>query len=256
MLLGPFGSDSGRYLRGMGDLHPAECPHEIRREVMRMWWRNLTFVHWPFEPAEVQAVLPDGLRVDTFDGAAWVGLIPFEMEVQLPGGIRIPREGVFPETNVRLYAIGPDGTPGVWFCSLEAGRLSAVTVARVSYGLPYFWADMDVAAAGPIWTYRSTRRWPGPRGVRSQLAARVGDPIEQTAFDRYLTARWGLFSTLGSRLLYAPISHDPWTLHRAELLHLDDDLVGAAGFAIPDVEPIVHWTPGVEVRVGLPIRAR
>ncbi|MEL7210825.1 MAG: DUF2071 domain-containing protein, partial [Actinomycetota bacterium] len=38
-----------------------------------MWWRNLVFIHWPFEPSEVQAVLPKGLAVDTFDGEAWVG---------------------------------------------------------------------------------------------------------------------------------------------------------------------------------------
>ena len=66
--------------------------------------------------------------------------------------------------------------------------------------------------------------------------------------------RWGLYSTLGQRVLYAPIWHVPWPLRRAELLHLDDELVGAAGFRIPGDEPIVHWTPGVEVRVGRPRR--
>jgi len=220
-----------------------------------MWWRNLTFIHWPFEPSEVQALLPDGLSVDTFNGTAWVGLVPFEMTVGLPGGRPIPREGVFPETNVRTYVIGPDGEPGVWFFSLEAGRLSPTVTARVGYGLPYFWAAMDVAAAGPYWTYRSRRRWPRPRGTASEAAVQVGEPIDQadqTPFDRFLTARWGLYSLWYGRLLYAAVSHDPWPLRRATLLHLDDELMGAAGLTIPPDAPVVHWTTGTEVRNGWP----
>ena len=243
------------------DAHPLHCPHDVRREVMRMHWRNLTFVHWPFEPAEVQATLPDGLTVDTFDGAAWVGLVPFEMTVELPGGIPIPREGRFPETNVRTYVIGPDGTPGVWFASLEAGRFAASAVARVTYGLPYFRADMSITNAGPVWAYRSTRRWPDGSSLRAngphhESAVQVGAAIdEQSDRDRFLSARWGLYSTFRNRLLYAPIWHEPWPLRHGQLLHLDDELMGAGGYRVPDTEPLVHWTSGVEVRIGLPRRA-
>ncbi len=220
-----------------------------------MWWRNLCFIHWPAEPAEVQAMLPAGLTVDTWDGAAWLALVPFEMEVMLPGGIPIPREGRFPETNIRTYVRGPDGTPGVWFDSLEAGRLSATVAARVSYGLPYFWADMSVTGAGDVWTYRSRRRWPGPKPAASEVAVRVGSPIadaEQSPFERYLTARWGLFSTFHGRLVYAPVHHGTWPLQHASLLHLDDTLSVAAGHRPPPDDAVVHWTRGTEVRIGRP----
>ncbi len=220
-----------------------------------MWWRNLVFIHWPFEPAEVQALLPPGLTVDTYDGAAWVGLVPFEMEVGLPGGWMLPGPGRFPETNVRTYVQGPDGNTGVWFSSLEAGGLTATATARLTYGLPYFWADMSVATAGPYRTYRSRRRWPAPRGAVNETAVEVGEAIalsDQNQLERFLTARWGLYSTFRGRLLHAPVSHDPWALRQAALLHLDDELVDAAGLRIPDVDPLVHWTPGTEVRIGAP----
>lgn len=241
--------------------HSPVCPHQIRLEVMRMWWRNLAFIHWPYEPADVQAHLPDGLTADAYEGKVWVGLVPFEMQVMLPGGIPIPREGRFPETNIRTYVRGPDGTPGVWFHSLEAGRLSATAVARATYGLPYFWADMSTTAAGPIWNYRSTRRWPGPRGTLSETAVRAGERIlddEQSDFEHYLTARWGLFSTFRNRVVYAPVSHGVWPLHRAELLHLDDELIRAAGLPHPTADPVVHWTSGTEVKIGRPqlVRSR
>ena len=237
--------------------HPPVCPDPVRFEVMRMWWRNLTFLHWPFEPDHVQATLPDGLTVDTYDGQAWVALVPFEMEVQLPGGIPIPREGRFPETNVRTYVRGPDGTPGVWFDSLEAGRLSATTMARVAYGLPYFWASMTSAEHDGVWDYESTRKWPKPSGVRSRTRVRPGERIpdeKQTDFEHFLTARWGLFSTFLGQLLHAPVSHGVWPLQRATLLDLDDELMAAAAHPIPDVEPVVHWTAGTEVRIGRPSR--
>ena len=239
------------------------CPHHIRFEVMRMWWRNLTFIHWPVDPADVQSLLPEGLSVDTHEGQAWVGLVPFEMEVQLPGGIPIPREGRFPETNVRTYVLGPDGTPGVWFHSLEAGRLSATAMARAAYGLPYFWADMSATAAGPIWAYRSRRRWPGPKGASNETAVEVGERIDdadQTPLEHFLTARWGLFSTFGpsdrKRLLYAPVEHGVWPLQRARLVHLNDELVATAGYRRPNSEPIVHFTTGTEVRIGRPQLAK
>jgi len=244
----------------MGD-HPDNYPptptEPVRREVMRMWWLDLSFIHWRWDAEVVQSLLPPGLTVDTFDGDAWVGLVPFLMKVGLPGGVAIPQQGTFPETNVRTYVRGPDGTPGVWFCSLEAGRLAASATARLTYGLPYFWADMRMANAGPVWTYQSTRRWPEP-GPRHSSAVQVGDAIgrgDQTPLERFLTARWGLFSLWRERLLYAPVDHPAWELHHAELLTLDDELVAAAGLPAPSSEPIVHWTPGVEVRIGRPRRA-
>ncbi|MGI9605525.1 MAG: YqjF family protein [Acidimicrobiales bacterium] len=233
----------------------AISPHDVRREVLRMWWRNLSFIHYEYEPADVQRLLPAGLMVDTYEGAAWVGLVPFEMEVLLPRGIPIPRQGSFPETNVRTYVHGPDGTPGVWFHSLEAGRLPATAVARATYGLPYYWAEMDATGAGPVWTYRSTRRWPGPRGACHASAVHVGESIEleeQSDLEVFLTARWGLYSTFRDRLLYAPVDHDPWPLRRATLMHLDDELISAAGLPRPEGSPLIHWSEGVEVRIGRP----
>ena len=39
-------------------------------------WEDLLFVHWKFPAAEVQALLPDTVTVDTHDGFAWLGLVP------------------------------------------------------------------------------------------------------------------------------------------------------------------------------------
>src|SRR6266536_1164336 len=85
----------------------------VRRPVMLQHWRRLTFLHWPYPPPAVQALLPPGLEVETFDGAAWVGLVPFLMDgVRPPGVPPLPWASRFPETNVRTYALGRDGRGG------------------------------------------------------------------------------------------------------------------------------------------------
>lgn len=223
---------------------------------MHMWWEDLTFIHYPIATDRVQAVLPPGLTVDELNGQTWVGLIPFDMRVGLPGGWQIPWLGHFCETNVRVYVTGPDGTPGVWFGSLEASGLAATSTARLTYGLPYFWADMSIERSGTKITYTSKRRWPGPVGTQHRSVARAGapiDPAEEQTVERFLTARWGLYSQWYGRLVYAPIEHDPWPLHRAVLLELDDELMAAANLSPEeDAIPLVHWTPGTSIRIGRP----
>ena len=218
-------------------------------------WDLLTFLHWSYDPAVVQRLLPEGLTVETYNDRAWVGLVPFLMEVRPPRGPALPWISHFCETNVRTYAIGPDGTRGVWFLSLDAARLPAVITARTTYRLPYFWSAMRLDQSGDTLTYTCRRRWPAPRGVESLVKVRVGDPYEASElsdFDHYLTARWRLYSEQPKGLRYALAEHDPWPLHRAEVLDLDDQLITAAGLPTPEGEPIAHWSPGTEVRIGFP----
>jgi uncharacterized protein YqjF (DUF2071 family) len=99
-----------------------DSPYRVRRPVMHNRWDTLTFLHWPYPVDVVQALLPAGLRVEQFDGRAWVGLVPFFMQVRPPGVRWFVPPGRFPETNVRTYVHGPDGSTGVYFFSLEAAR--------------------------------------------------------------------------------------------------------------------------------------
>jgi hypothetical protein len=71
---------------------------------MRQTWRRLTFLHWPFAPDLIRPHIPPGLQLDTFENAAWIGLVPFEI-YGTPG---LP---YFPETNLRTYVVGPMASP-------------------------------------------------------------------------------------------------------------------------------------------------
>ena len=219
-------------------------------------WEELTFVHWPFDVDLVQRLLPSSLRVDVVENAAWVGLVPFRMTVTVPGLAPLPWVSRFLETNVRTYVVDADGQPGIWFFSLDAARFGAVAVARATYRLPYFWSEMSLQQREDVVQYDCRRRWPAG-GATSSVTVRVGEQLAAdglTPFDHRLTARWVLFSRAGNRHRYARAWHPPWPLHRARAISVDDQLVAAAGLPTPAGEPIVHYSPGVAVRIGPPQR--
>jgi uncharacterized protein YqjF (DUF2071 family) len=224
-----------------------------------MRWEQLTLLHWRYPADEVQALVPGGLTVETFDGSAWVGLVPFQMRVDVPLLPSLPRILHFPETNVRTYVQDRSGRPGVWFFSLEASSLAAVITARATYGVPYFWSPMSLTQDGRRLSYvTDRRRWPGPAGATSAVEIEIGEPFERDEagdLDHFLTARWALYGAYGPLVSYGRMHHEPWPLHHAELLRCDDELVQAAGLAAPAGAPLLHYSPVVTVRCGWPGRA-
>lgn len=226
-------------------------------------WNELSFLHWQFRPGDVARVLPPGLEPDIFEGAAWVGLVPFKMNnIRLPLSPPLPWLSSFPETNVRTYVRGPDGVDGVFFLSLDITRLVTTVVARTSYRLPYVWSDMSIERGPDSIAYRSRRRWPATNllgdpvtSATSNVSIAIGEaiaPRELTEFDHYLTARWGLWTQLKRGLSYARVDHPAWPLHRARALRHDNTLFAAAGLPQPSGSPVVHYSPGVTVRIGVP----
>lgn len=217
-------------------------------------WMEITFVHWAVDPDAVAPLLPPGVVPDVHDGATYVGLIPFSMRrIGLLGGPPVPYFGSFLETNVRLYGVDEQGRRGVVFCSLEASRLATVAVTRWTVGLNYLWARMRLDRDGDRLTYTSERRWPGPRGARSRMEVQVGDAVEPTDLDLFLTARWGLFlPDRRGRVRYWPNEHPTWPLRAANLEHLDDELVAVAGLpGVTTTEPVsVRFSEGVHTRFG------
>lgn len=217
------------------------------------YWKDLTFVHWPVEPASVAHMFPPGSRPDVFtDGMTYVGLVPFAMcELALGIPTPIPYFGSFLETNVRLYSTDAAGRHGVLFRSLETARLAVVPITRATLGVPYTWAKMQLTRDGRRITYDSTRRLPS-RGLRCRVAIDVGDRVEPTALEVWLTARWGAHTRKAGRTWWVPNAHDPFPLHAAQVLELDDELVAAAGVRPAGERVRAIYSPGVRTRFGRP----
>jgi uncharacterized protein len=218
----------------------------LARVAMRQIWRRLTFLHWPYAAELIRPIIPAALGVDTLDGAAWIGLVPFE--IHGTPGIRY-----FPETNLRTYVIGPDGSRAVWFFSLEAARALAVLGARIGYHLPYFWAKMSVTSKDGALHYRSRRHWPHAASAMSDIVVQPGERYksgELTGRDHFLTARYRLYTTSYGKLRHAQIEHPPWPLARANVLGLRQTLFESAGLPPPSGAPLVHYAAELAVKIG------
>ncbi|WP_045746739.1 MULTISPECIES: DUF2071 domain-containing protein [Actinoplanes] len=231
----------------------------VRTAMMIQQWRQLTFLHWRYPAEAVRRLLPAGLTPDTAGSDVWVGLIPFMMrEVRPPWLPELPWLSAFAETNLRTYVRGPDGEPGIYFFSLDAARLPAVIAARAGLNLPYRWSAMSLRTDGDVIDYRGVRR-AEPRGASYRIRVRTGAEFPEAELgelDHFLTTRGRLYTTVGGRLITVEVWHPDWPLHRAELLELRQDLTAAAGLPDPAGAPLVHYSPGVRTRIGLPRRAR
>jgi uncharacterized protein YqjF (DUF2071 family) len=219
---------------------------------MAQRWCDLAYFHWQYEPREVQRLLPAGIHVDTFDGMAWVGLVPFVMrDVHFGPTPPIPYLGTFVEINVRTYVFDSVGRRAVWFFSLDVPRMAIVAVARSAFALPYCWARTRYVEDGHRRSYSTRRRWPSSPQASADLAFTIGRPMAQvTELDHFLTARWALLTTRRGRPLHGRISHPRWPLHEVDDFEVRGGLVEAAGLTAPVGEPRTACSPGVEVEVG------
>lgn len=225
-------------------------------------WKSLLFVHWAVEPSRVQSLLPDELELDTWDGQAWIGLVPFTMLGVRPSWFcAVPGISDFHETNVRTYVLNR-GEPGVWFFSLDAAKGLAVRIARWKWNLPYFKAQMSVRRSDQAIEYCSLRLWPEPSGVTSRVVAHFEHGVpdspdgcrnaEAETLEHFLLERYLLFTQdAQGRILRGQVHHAPypWVNLNPEDLSVDDQLIGATGLQISGPPDHVAYSPGVDVDI-------
>jgi uncharacterized protein YqjF (DUF2071 family) len=221
-----------------------------------MRWRNLLFLHFAYDPAAIQMLLPEGLTVDTYPDAAgqemaWIGLVPFEMLSVHPRRLpRIRQCADFPETNVRTYCHVEGEGPGVWFFSLDAANPFACAVARRFYALNYQEARMSVNRINERVHYES-RRWRPPRAgnsVHCVLAEETG-PAEPGSLEFFLVERYLLYSWRRGVLFRGQVHHSPYRLRKVESFSAASDLLEANGL---EPQPFSHavFSDGVDVAAG------
>jgi uncharacterized protein YqjF (DUF2071 family) len=225
---------------------------------MTQRWNDLLFAHWPLPSSSIAPLLPDGLHVDTFQGSAWIGVVPFWMDrIKLRGMPPIPGARSFPELNLRTYVRDQrTGTPGVYFFSLDAGNLLAVAAGRLLYNLPYYWAEMRLEQRSEReFSFYSRRRLSGEEVLFKARYRGLG-PTRRLAESRsgtleyFLTERYSLFThNRAGQAMRASIHHVPWPLEEAEAEIVHNDLAAAIGIRLPDQEPVLHYSRRLAVYV-------
>lgn len=220
--------------------------------LMRQHWGKLLFMHWPIDEKLLRPLIPAQLTIDSYDGSAWIGVIPFTM-----WGIRasflppIPGTSAFHELNVRTY-VTLNGIPGVWFFSLDAANRLAVWAARKFYNLPYFNAQMSLDQIDKTIHYSSTRQ--DTRGAPAELKTTwaIGERLPRSSpgsIEFFLTERYCLYSERHNELFRAQIHHQPWPLQAAKLNSFSSTMIESLGVSTPPGDPLLHYAEELSVDI-------
>lgn len=229
---------------------PAPGPLPPRGPVaVKMNWDGLLFLHWEVDAAALRRLVPEPLEIDTFDGRAYVGLVPFAMaDCSFRGVPRLPGLRDFYECNVRTYVRHGD-MRGVWFFSLDAQTLLPVLGGRWMWNLNYVYSRFAVQREGAVTDYRLSRRagpWPkAETHVRWETGGLL-PPRGEHDLATFLTERYWLFTKRRGSLWAGHVRHEPWPLREAQVLHIEDSLIAAAGLSVSG-EPIAFASEHVEV---------
>jgi hypothetical protein len=224
--------------------------------VMWQQWHELLFMHWALPPEVLRPLIPEEIELETFEGQAWLGVVPFRMS-----GVRarmmpaLPRISAFPELNVRTY-VKVQGKPGVFFFSLEAAEPLAVWAARRFFYLPYYNAQMicrvTSAKLGRI-EYRSHRsHQSAPPAVFEGTYQPAGEVYrsQEGSLEHWLTSRYCLYTTnQRGEVLRGEIHHAPWDLQPAEAEIRVNTMAASHGIRLPDTPPLLLYSHCIEVAI-------
>jgi uncharacterized protein len=232
--------------------------HTRRPWVMAMRWDDLAFLHWPVPVAALERFIPPGLQLETFDGHAWIGIVPFRMmAVHARGLPEIPGTNEFLELNVRTY-VTDDTRPGVWFFSLDCANPLAVRGARVGFSLPYFDAKMQSLETNQAsgFDYSSARTHRGTPAATFRASYKPSGeviPSVPGSIEHWLTERYCLYAQRPSgQVIRGEILHQPWPLQTCHIEILENTLCDSLGLSLPQTPVLAHFAKRLEVHAWLP----
>ena len=220
--------------------------------IMHQTWDKLLFLHWRLPPESLRALIPPRLALDTFEGSAWIGIIPFTMR-----GIRptllpaVPRLSTSHELNVRTY-VHLVGVPGVWFFSLDCNNAAAVLGARTFYYLPYYNAEITLEQSNSNISY-SLKRTDGPV-ANFEASWNIGAPLpttEEDSLEFFLTERYCLFSEHKGNLYQSRIHHPSWPLQTATLDAHSSTMIDVLNLPEPGDAPLLHYAEAIAVDIWM-----
>ncbi len=221
--------------------------------VMEQRWQNLLFLHWPIAETELRPLIPESLEIDTFEGQAWVGITPFHLTgLRLPSLPPIPGISDFDEINLRTY-VHREGTPGIWFFSLDSSKIIPALAARLLFAAPYFSASIDFIQNDGEFRFDMQRTLEPQARFHAEWrrGTRLRAPdLESLAF--FLVERYCFFAEAAGKLSMTRIYHHPWILEEADVRSWHSTLLSAVGPSDPVGEPLAHFSESLNVQVWAP----
>jgi len=203
-------------------------------------WNRVLFLHYKVSVESLRDLVPKELEIDTFEGSAYISIVPFTMENIRPRFLpSLSFVSNFGEINVRTYVV-KDGKSGVYFLNIEAQKYLSAILARKLSGLPY--EKSNIKIEGTKYISKNIQK-----GFSLETDYLIQEKIyNKTALDLWLTERYCLYVDNGNSLFRYEIHHKEWDLNKVAIKKLD--LKYEIGkIKITEPTNLIHYSAGVKV---------
>jgi uncharacterized protein YqjF (DUF2071 family) len=216
---------------------------------MRQRWQSPLICSWGLDPAVVEKLVPDKLKLDLKDGKAWVSVVPLRMAKVGFLTSFLPRLATFGQINLRTYVRYQD-RPGVYFLSLECGRELVDILAPLLFHLPYERAEVSITEANGSFKCRSQGAHAGKDfqlqcDYRPQEGSAL-EPATKGSLEAFIAERYSMFVVDDGKVLRGDVKHEPWKLQRAAVDSWVDTLTSAHGLPALGPPHEAYLSPGVD----------
>jgi uncharacterized protein YqjF (DUF2071 family) len=209
---------------------------ESERVFLSAEWRDLVMLNYEVEPALLNAYVPAGTTLDSFNGRTYVSLVGFRFcRTKLLGHFPIPFHANFDEVNLRFYVRRKQGNEqrrGVVFIAEVVPRHAIAITARVLYGENYKYSRMRHRLEMDGLTKTAEYQWQvGDRWCRisAQTAGLPAHP-QEGSLEQFITEHyWGYSARGADSSLEYHVTHVPWQVWAATDAGFDGDVAALYG---------------------------
>ncbi|MBI1880661.1 MAG: DUF2071 domain-containing protein, partial [Chloroflexi bacterium] len=207
---------------------------------------HVLFMHWPIPAEHLRPLVPTQMELDTYDGQAWLSLIPLRMgSLHLRWLPPIPGTSTIIQVGLRTY-IHVNHEPAIYYLTQYADNDLYIWVARYLFQLPYHKARMTFSPQQAGFHFECHEPASGAEFVASYRPVGQPSPATPGSLEHFLLERYTLFSQSPAGKLYrGVVGHAPWPVQQIEVDIERNTIPSVMGLTLPPAAPLLHFSPGV-----------
>ena len=181
--------------------------------IIQQKWSDVLFVSFEVDYNLLRSELPKDLEVDTFNGRAYLSIVPFVMsDIRFFFTPPLPFSKLS-ELNLRTY-VRYKNKPGIYFFTLDSDHKLGNFLAQKVFNLPYRYAILDINLDNNVYNVHSKNSL--------SLKVEIKDKSIMTDLSNWIAERYCLYNIVDERVSRGDVLHPTWNLKEAEVISIDN----------------------------------